>query len=310
MARTRKPKVNKTPEDATGPEVPEPAEVEAGGENRPSQLDQMRAALSDAPAREEPAEEVPELPQPEEEPELPAHVDEPAAAAAEPEPEAEAESEAAPPPSEESSSSPDVPDAATSAWVPPPAYPPPAPAAALVARATGPSSGLALGLVLVVVGVFFLIMRLFEIDLSTYGWPLYVIIPGLTLLIVGFVSLGTGALVPGGIVTITGLILAAQNATGDWASWAYAWTLVVPGGVGLGLFMQGLRVHDSRQLRLGRNLMFWSALMFMIGFVIFESIFNISGQDFGIVSRAALPVLLIIIGVTLLARSVQRGRSA
>src|SRR5712692_2889744 len=200
MARTRKPKVNKTPEDATGQEVPEPEEVEAGGENRPSQLDQMRAALSDAPAREEPAEEVPELPQPAEEPETgvaaPAHVDE-----------ADAESEAAPPPSEESSSSPDVPDAATSAWVPPPAYPPPAPAAALVARATGPSSGLALGLVLVVVGVFFLIMRLFEIDLSTYGWPLYVIIPGLTLLIVGFFSLGTGALVPGGIVTVTGLIL-------------------------------------------------------------------------------------------------------
>jgi hypothetical protein len=316
MARTRKAKENKTPADAnlkaTGPEVPEPEEVEAGGENRPSQLDQMRAALSDAPAREEPAEELPELPQPEEELELPAHVDEPAAAAAEPEPEPEAEAvaEATPVALEDSSSSADVPAAAPSAWVPPPPYPPPAPAAALVARATGPSSGLALGLVLVVVGVFFLIMRLFEIDLSTYGWPLYVIIPGLTLLIVGFVSLGTGALVPGGIVTVTGLILAAQNATGDWASWAYAWTLVVPGGAGLGLFMQGLRVHDSKQVRLGRNLMFWSALMFMIGFVIFESIFNISGQDFGIVSRAALPVLLIIIGVTLLLRSMQRGRSA
>jgi hypothetical protein len=323
MARTRKPKVNKTPEDATGREVPEPEEVEAGGENRPSQLDQLRAALSDAPAREEPAEELPETgeaaPQPEEEPETgvaaPAHVDEPAAAAAEPEAEeAEAVSEAAPPPTEESSSSPDVPAVDASAWVPPPPYPPPAPApapaAALTARMPGPSSGLALGLVLVVVGVFFLIMRLFEIDLSTYGWPLYVIIPGLTLLIVGFFSLGTGALVPGGIVTVTGLILAAQNATGDWASWAYAWTLVVPGGAGLGLFLQGLRVHDSKQMRLGRNLMFWSALMFMIGFVIFESIFNISGQDFGIVSRAALPVLLIIIGVTLLLRSMQRGRSA
>src|SRR5437899_207347 len=83
----------------------------------------------------------------------------------------------------------------------------------------------------------------------------------------------TGALVPGGIVTVTGLILAAQNATGDWASWAYAWTLVVPGGAGLGLFLQGLRVHDPKQVRLGRNLMFWSGPMFMIGFVIFESIF-------------------------------------
>jgi len=302
MARTRKPKEPQPP-------VSEGEDAEPAAENRPSQLDQLRAALSDTPpAREEPAEEVAETgeaaAQPEEEPELPAHTDEPVepvepvAAAAEAEPEAEPAAETTPP----------------SAWVPPPAYPPPAPppgpAAARPMTSAGSSSGLALGLVLVVVGVFFLIMRLFQIDLSTYGWPLYVIIPGLTLLTVGFVSLGTGALVPGGIVTVTGLILAAQNATGDWASWAYAWTLVVPGGAGLGLFMQGLRVHDSNQARLGRNLMFWSALMFMIGFVIFESIFNISGQDFGIVSRAALPVLLIIIGVTLLARSMQRGRSA
>jgi hypothetical protein len=311
MPRTRKPKEIKTPDDtnlnATGGDAPEAQEGDAGGENRPSQLSQIRAALADAPVRQEPADEAPETgeaaPQPEEEPELPAHVDEPAAAAAEP------EAEAAAPPAEEHSAL-DVTPPPTSAWVPPPAYPPPAPAPAQAARSAGSSSGLALGLVLVVVGIFFLIMRLFNIDLSSYGWPLYVIIPGLTLLIVGFVSLGTGALVPGGIVTVTGLILAAQNATGDWASWAYAWTLVVPGGAGLGLFLQGLRVHDAKQLRLGRNMMFWAALMFMIGFVIFESIFNISGQDFGIVSRAALPVLLIIIGVTLLARSVQRGRSA
>jgi hypothetical protein len=331
MARTRKRKDAKAPDDpnlqATGAADPGTEEQpEEGGESRPSQLDQIRAALS-APATEEPAEEVPELPQPEEEPgtgvAAPAHGDEPAAAAepepaavaSEPEPsasavepEAAAEAEAAP--ASEETNPAEMSAASTSAWVPPPAYPPSAPAASLAARTTGPSSSLAVGLVLVVVGVFFLIMRLFDIDLSTYGWPLYVILPGLTLLIVGFVSLGTGALVPGGIVTVTGLILAAQNATGDWASWAYAWTLVVPGGAGLGLFLQGLRVHDTKQARLGRNLMFWSALMFMIGFVIFESIFNISGQDFGIVSRAALPVLLIIIGVTLLARSVRSGRSA
>src|SRR6266700_7031474 len=311
MPRARKPKEVKTPDDASlnaaGADAPEAQEGEAGGANRPSQLDQIRAALSDTPARQEPAEEVPEVPQPEEEAEPPAHADEPAAAAAEPG--AEVAPETTPPPSEESSSL-QVPAASTSAWVPPPAYPPPAPAAAQAARSSGSSSSLAVGLVLVVVGIFFLIMRLFDIDLSSYGWPLYVIIPGLTLLIVGFVSLGTGALVPGGIVTVTGLILAAQNATGDWASWAYAWTLVVPGGAGLGLFLQGLRVHDPKQVRLGRNVMFWAALMFMIGFVIFESIFNISGQDFGVVSRAALPVLLIIIGVTLLLRSMQRGRSA
>lgn len=319
MPRTRKPKAAATPDDkkpdATAVDIPDADEGDAGGESRPSQLDKIRAALSDAPASVEPAEPVEEIPetgeaapQPQEEPELPPHVDEPAAAVAEAE--VEATSDASPPPAAEEGDKPEVIEAATTTWVPPPAYAPPPPAAGQVAALSGPSSSLAVGIVLVVVGVFFLIMRLFQIDLSTYGWPLYVVIPGLTLLIVGYFSLGTGALVPGGIVTITGLILLAQNASGDWASWAYAWTLVAPGGVGLGLFLQGLRVHDHGQQRVGRNLMFWSLLMFMIGFVIFESIFNISGQDFGVVGRAALPVLLIIIGVTLLARSMQRGRSA
>ena len=89
MPRTRKPKQVTAPDgtelNTSGANVPGSAEGEAGGENRPSQLDQMRAALSHAPAKEEPAEEVPELPQTEDEAELPAHADEPAAAAAEPE---------------------------------------------------------------------------------------------------------------------------------------------------------------------------------------------------------------------------------
>jgi hypothetical protein len=153
-------------------------------------------------------------------------------------------------------------------------------------------------------------MRLFDIDLSSYGWPLYVIIPGLTLLIVGFVSLGTGALIPGGIITMTGLVLAYQNATGDWASWSYAWALVIPGGVGAGLLLQGLRTRDQHLLKQSRSLMFWSLMIFLIGFVLFESVLNVSGIDYGVVGKAALPALLIIIGVTLLARSFQRGRTA
>ena len=289
MPRTRKPKEVNNPDDATVK-----AEGDEGQE-RPSQLDQIRAAIAATPAPKD-EEDLPELPAPAEEPELPAHVEVPVAAAPEPEPEPESEP------------APIAPVETKSVWVPPPSYPPSS--ATPITRAIGSSSGLALGIVLVVVGIFFLAMRLLDIDLSTYGWPLYVIVPGLTLLIVGFVSLGTGALVPGGIITVLGLVLAYQNATSDWASWAFAWTLVAPGGAGLGLFLQGLRVHDPKQTRLGRNLMFWAALMFMIGFVIFESIFQISGVDYGLVGRSALPVLLIVIGVTLLVRSMRSGRSA
>ena len=200
---------------------------------------------------------------------------------------------------------------ATSGWVPPPTQPPSGMGWPRNGkRASRPSPTLALGVVLIVLGLFFLLIRLYNIDLSSYGWPLYVIIPGLTLLVVGFVSLGTGAVVPGGIVTMAGLVLAYQNATGDWASWSYAWALVAPGGVGIGIFLSGLRDHNERQLRQGRSLIFWSALIFMIGFVFFESILNISGVDYGVLGRAALPALLIVIGVTLLVRSYRNTRTA
>jgi hypothetical protein len=309
MPRTRKPRQSPNPEEAT----PGTADKAAAGEEegdapRPSQLDQIRAAMAEPTASSQ--KEIPELMAPEEPLELPApesepapelesHVEEPPLAADEP------ASDPAPAPASVA-----VAEPATSPWVPPPTHAPsgmqPGPAAVRPAR-TG--SNLALGIVLVVVGFFFLLMRIFDIDLSSYGWPLFVIIPGLTLLVVGFLSLGTGALVPGGIITMTGLVLAYQNATGDWASWSYAWALVIPGGVGVGLFLQGLRTHDRSLLRQSRSLMFWSLMIFIIGFVLFETVLNVSGIDYGLVGKAALPALLIIIGVTLLTRSFQRGRA-
>jgi hypothetical protein len=178
------------------------------------------------------------------------------------------------------------------------------------ARASSGGSTMALGIVLVVVGLFALGIVVFGIDLTQYGWPLFVIIPGLTLLVVGFVGGGVGASVPGGIVTMLGLVLAYQSSSGDWASWAFAWALVAPGGVGLGLYLQALRDRDPVMLRRGRTLMFIAALIFIIGFVFFESILGISGTDYGMFGKAALPGLLIVIGIILLVRSIQRTRSA
>jgi hypothetical protein len=193
------------------------------------------------------------------------------------------------------------------------AMPPPPHYVAPTVRPARESSGgstMALGIVLVVVGLFALGIVVFGIDLTQYGWPLFVIIPGLTLLVVGFVGGGVGASVPGGIVTMLGLVLAYQSSSGDWASWAFAWALVAPGGVGLGLYLQALRDRDPVMLRRGRTLMFIAALIFIIGFVFFESILGISGTDYGIFGKAALPGLLIVIGIILLVRSIQRTRSA
>jgi hypothetical protein len=191
------------------------------------------------------------------------------------------------------------------AAAPPPVYP----KAQAERRPGGGSSG-ALGIVLVVVGLFALGVVLFGVDLTQYGWPLFVIIPGLTLLVVGFVGGGQGASIPGGIVTMLGLLLAYSNSTGDWPSWAFAWSLVVPFGVGLGIYLQALRDRDLVALKRGRTLMFVGALIFMIGFVLFESILGISDMDYGVFGKAALPGLLVVIGIILLVRSIQRSRRA
>ena len=176
-------------------------------------------------------------------------------------------------------------------------------------RGGGAGSTSAIGIVLVVIGIFALAVVLSGVDFTESGWPLFIIIPGLTLLVVGFVSVGAVATIPGGLLTVLGVVLAYTSSTGHWPVWAYAWALVVPGGIGLGMYLQALRDHDQDSLRTGRTLLFVSLIIFLIGFVLFESILGISGRDaFGPVGKAALPLLLILVGVILLVRSIQRSR--
>jgi hypothetical protein len=204
---------------------------------------------------------------------------------------------------------PAAPEAVAEPTTPAPAPPPPfVHATPYPPRRRSVGSSAALGMVMIVVGLFALIIVVAGVDLTQYGWPLFVIIPGLTLLVAGFLSFGSGATIPGGVVTMLGLVLAYQNSTGDWPSWAYAWALIVPGGIGLGMYLQALRDRDHHALRTGRTLMFIALLIFAIGFVLFESILGVSGRDYGMVGKAALPALLIVIGAILLVRSVQRSR--
>lgn len=247
---------------------------------------------------DEPAEEAADAPQ----------------AEAEPEPEPEAGSEPEPPAAAAATAEP-IESTTTLTPMEPVAAPPQAPPAPYVGVAAQParprraSSSAALGVVLVVLGIFALVIALTGYDLTQNGWPLFILVPGLTLLVAGFIAFGAVATVPGGIVTMLGVVLAVANSSGHWAALAYAWSLVVPFGVGLGIYLQALRDRDQPALRTGRTLMFVGFMIFLIGFVLFESILGISGRDtFGPWSKAALPVLLILVGVILFVRSVQRSR--
>jgi hypothetical protein len=139
---------------------------------------------------------------------------------------------------------------------------------------------LVLGALLVLLGGLFLVINQLDIDWGRVGWPVFVIVPGIVLFALSFAVGGTGGsgfAVAGGIVTMTGLLLAFQNATGLWATWAYAWTLVAPGGVGAGLLLYAL-LTGQRGLALDGGRILLVALGLFLGFAFFfESVIGLSG---------------------------------
>jgi hypothetical protein len=169
--------------------------------------------------------------------------------------------------------------------------------------------GVVLGLVLIALGGLFLLDRVVGIDLAQAGWPLFVIVPGVLILGWG-VSMtgreGVGLAVGGGITTVVGLILAVQNATGLWATWAYAWALVGPGGTGLGLIAYGLTHNDRGHLWSGLRSLGSGLVLFVAFGLFFEGVIGLSGPPF--LTSDAGPVALIVLGVVVLGVAVLRGR--
>lgn len=161
---------------------------------------------------------------------------------------------------------------------------------------------LVFGALLVVAGILLLVAQYASIDLGRYGWPLYVIVPGLALLLVGLLMRGaSGLVVPGAIVTATGLVLAAQNTFNLWATWAYAWALIFPGGAGVGLALQGRVRGSARQVEAGLQGALLGLALFVVLGAFFEGVVHVSGLYLGAVGQVALAVALIVVGLVLLA---------
>jgi hypothetical protein len=171
-------------------------------------------------------------------------------------------------------------------------------------------SGVIVGAVLIVLGLLFLAERVFNVDVGRFGWPLFVIVPGILLLAASLAvggREGSGLAVAGAITTTVGLVLAVQNATGLWATWAYAWALVGPAATGAGLLFYGLLKGRREDISNGvRSL--GTGLALFAGFgLFFEGIIGLSGEPF-LVGSDVLPLALIGLGVVLVAASLFRGR--
>jgi hypothetical protein len=171
-----------------------------------------------------------------------------------------------------------------------------------------------IGTLLILAGALFLVgqyaQTVYRINAWEYGWPLFVIVPGLVLLAVGVTSRGaTGLVIPGCIVIVTGLVLAFQNATGLWATWAYAWALIAPGATGLGVAIQGRLRHSPAETAGGLRTAGVGLLLFLAFGIFFEGFIHLSGFDFGAAGKFVPPALLILLGIALLIRQA-RSRPA
>jgi hypothetical protein len=158
-----------------------------------------------------------------------------------------------------------------------------------------------LGILLLALGAILLLGRFFNLDLTTFGWPFSILLPGLVMLIWAFVTPSAAALaIPGSIVTMVGLIFFYQNATGRFETWSYAWGLIIA-AVGLGIALQAVLKAAEEERRDGVRLAMIGFALF-VAFGAFFEIFIFRGYSGSFVWRYLLPFALIGGGTYLLLR--------
>jgi hypothetical protein len=162
-------------------------------------------------------------------------------------------------------------------------------------------SQLALGLILILLGAWFIAQRqvpslakLTEIYMS---WPLNIVAVGALIFVIGLVVGAPGMAVPAAIVSGIGGILYYQQTTADFTSWSFMWTLI-PGFVGVGESVHGLLSGNKYKLRSGLNTIVISAVLFVIFAAIFGRLY--------ILGAYGPAVLLILLGLWVVVRSLWR----
>jgi hypothetical protein len=160
-------------------------------------------------------------------------------------------------------------------------------------------SSLVGGLLLILLGAWFLISQFWPGLHPEFSWPWIIVGVGALMLVIGLLSGEPDMAVPACVVGGIGGLLYWQNATGNWESWAYAWSLI-PGFVGVGVVLSGLLGgNGGKALRDGGSLILISLALFAV-FGSWLGGLTLFGDYW--------PVLLILWGLWLLIRPLFRSR--
>ncbi len=162
------------------------------------------------------------------------------------------------------------------------------------------------GIILILIGLGFLAVQLIPSLRIWAGqeftWPVSILLVALGLVVIGALTGTADLLVPASIVGGIGGILYFQNVgIITWESWAFLWTLI-PGFVGIGVFLAGLLKWNRKEIIDGLQTILVSAVLFLV----FGSLM---GDMFGYFPfRDYLPVLLIALGIFLFIRALLERR--
>jgi hypothetical protein len=159
-----------------------------------------------------------------------------------------------------------------------------------------------LGVLLIVLGALFLAGQTLGFDLGRFGWPFFVIIPGLAVSGVGLAVGGpTGERITplGAAVTMVGVILLYQSTADHFESWAYAWALVFPTATGLGQMIYGSLKGSKEMVVTGGRSALIGVALFVAAAFFFELVVGVSGFGLGL-GGFGWPLGLVILGLMLL----------
>jgi hypothetical protein len=112
-----------------------------------------------------------------------------------------------------------------------------------------------------------------------------------------------GLTIPATLTIVAGAVLWAMNVSEQWQMMAYAWALIAPTGVGLGIWLQGAWRGQQPMVAVGQRLVAIGLALF-VGFAFFfEVLIDLSGLMMSDAVRTAAPILLIALGVVFLMRA-------